>query len=124
MLPQRKQRIAFSQGFWWYHHPKRNLVIKLDPLFAKCGWSVGSLCILIGAEKRTFARVVEESIGITGKAWLCRLRAVAAGHLLREGDEITFVADQLGFRHNSDFASEFKKQVGVSPSSYVNGVQH
>jgi AraC-like DNA-binding protein len=123
MLPKQIKWIACSEGFWWYHDPKRNLVIKLDPLFAKCGWSVSRLCEMLCVGKRTFARVVEESIGITGKLWLRRLRIVKARHLLREGGEIKSVAEQLGFDDNASFANEFKKLIGVSPSSYIKSEQ-
>jgi AraC-like DNA-binding protein len=123
MPHKQKQRIEVSDDCWWFHDPGRNLVIKLDPLFAKCGWSVSRLCGMLCVGKRTFARVVEESIGITGKLWLRRLRIVKARHLLREGGEIKSVAEQLGFDDNASFANEFKKLIGVSPSSYIKSEQ-
>lgn len=121
--PEGRTRIRFVSGFWWFVDPHRSHSICLDPLFWQSGWKVGSLCELLGIGRRTFARAVEESIGITGKAWLRQLRAVAACHLLREGGEIKSLADRLGFRHNTDFANEFKKQVGVSPSYYMKSEQ-
>jgi len=121
--PPQKKRIEVSDNCWWYHDPGRNIVIKMNPLFAKSGWSVSRLCGMLGVGKRTFARVVEESIGITGKVWLRRLRIVTARHLLREGGEIKFVAAHLGFRHQSDFTNEFRRLVGVSPSLYIKSEQ-
>lgn len=123
MAPRSKPRIVFSHGFWWYHDPGRNFVIKMNQMFAECDWSVGRLCGLLGVGKRTFARIVEESVGISGKVWLRQLRAVEACHLLREGGEITSLAERLGFRHNSDFTHEFKKLVGVSPTFYMKSEQ-
>jgi AraC-like DNA-binding protein len=78
---------------------------------------------MLGVGKRTFARVVEESIGISGKLWLRRLRIVKARHMLREGGEIKSVAKQLGFDDNASFANEFKKLIGVSPTFYIKSEQ-
>ena len=90
-------------------------------MFSKCGWSVGDLAEALGVGQRSFARVVGESLGITGQVWLCRLRAVVACHLLREGGKIRPIARQLGFNDDSNFTREFKKIVGVLPSHYIAG---
>lgn len=114
-----KQRILFSRGFWWYQDPENKRMIRLDPLFEKCGWKVGRLCEELGIGKRTFARMVEENLGVTSKVWLRQIRAVAACHLLREGSKANSVATRLGFLNYTDFSTEFNKMVGVSPSFYM-----
>jgi AraC-like DNA-binding protein len=113
-----RRNIAFSNGFWWFLDPDRNKSVCLDLLFERCEWNVESLCDAIGIEKRTFARITERSLGISGKFWLRQIRIVAACHLLREEGKIEVVARSLGFRHASDFTREFKKLMGVSPSRY------
>ena len=91
----------------------------MDRLFFECEWNLDYMCDALGIAKRTFARTVETSLGITGKVWLRQIRIVAASHLLREEGKIETVAQSLGFRHPSDFTREFKKMVGVPPSHYV-----
>ena len=114
-----RQRIVFADGFWWFLDPDQNRCVWLDPRFEECGWRVGVLGESLGMGKRTFARVAEESLGITGKVWLRQIRIVAACHLLREQCKIAAVASRLGFGHAGDFTREFKALVGVSPSCYV-----
>jgi AraC family transcriptional regulator len=87
-------------------------------MLGDCGWNVGKLAKSLGVGRRTFARVVEQSLGITGKVWLRQIRMVAACHMLREDCKITSLAHSLRFRDVRDFAREFKKMVGVSPSFY------
>jgi AraC-like DNA-binding protein len=117
------RRITQTTGFWWFHDPIANRTVLLDTLFEKCGWNLTSLSKTLGIGTRTFARITEESLGITGKKWLRRIRIVRAGHLLREGNEIDEVARSLGFHHKSDFSHEFRKLVGPSPSEFVKSEQ-
>lgn len=113
------RKIVFLNGSWWFFDPEQNRNVRLDRLFERCEWNVGSLCDTLGIEKRTFARITERSLGINGKFWLRQIRIVAACHLLREEGKIEVVARALGFRDPSDFTREFKKLVGVSPSRYM-----
>ena len=117
-MPMR-QKIVFYRGFWWFHDPGRNLRIKLDPMFQQCGWNVGMLCKSLGIGKRTFARVIEESLGITSKLWMRQIRIVTARHLLREGEKVKTLALRLGFANDSNFTRDFKDLMGVSPSEYT-----
>lgn len=94
-------------------------MIHLDPLFWKSGWRVGLLCQFLGIGKRTFARVVQNSLGITAKKWLRQVRIVIASHMLREGRKISPLAKLLGFAHDSDFTREFKILFGITPSVFV-----
>jgi len=87
--------------------PSENQMTCLNPLFRKCGWRVGGLSNELGVSNRTFARIMEDSLGITAKLWLRQIRAVDACHLLREGSKIMSVATQLGFRDAADFTEEF-----------------
>jgi AraC-like DNA-binding protein len=73
----------------------------------------------LGISRRRLTRVIGDSIGIAGKTWLREIRIVRACHLLREGGKIGHLARTLGFRHTPDFSREFRKQVGLSPTSYL-----
>lgn len=112
------QSLVFQDGFWWYvgFGPLRR--IRLDAMFRECGWKVGRLGKSLGLERRTFARMVKQSLGINGKTWLRQLRAVEACHLLREEGKINAIAHRLGFRDDSDFAREFREHIGMSPAAY------
>ncbi|OYU43887.1 MAG: hypothetical protein CFE44_15925 [Burkholderiales bacterium PBB4] len=113
-----RQKVAFSCGFWWYLDPERKSAVRLDPHFWRCGWRVEQLCVLLGVGKRTFGRVVVESLGITTKNWLRQIRIVAACHMIREGWKIKCLANALGIGDEADFTREFKKLIGVSPSYF------
>lgn len=117
-LPGR-YKILFASGYWWFSDPFLMRMIRLNPLFEKARWRVDALCRLLGLGQRTFTRCVQVSLGINCKLWLQTERMVIACHLLREGSKISHVANRMGFRHASDFALEFRKLVGVSPSCYV-----
>ena len=114
-----RRKIFVHSYYWWYSDPMGKGVIKLNPVFHQCGWNIGRLAGLLGLGERTFARVVQESLGMTGKVWLRQVRIVAACHLLRECDKIEPLAISLGFRYHGDFSREFKKLVGVLPSEFV-----
>ncbi len=114
-----RQQVVFMNGFWWFVDLDRSEPVRLNPLFSECEWKVGRLSARLGLGSRTFARVLEESLGIGGKAWLRQLRAVEARHLLREGGKICEVALSLGFRDDSHFSREFRAQMGVAPHEYV-----
>jgi AraC-like DNA-binding protein len=113
------RKIVFSNGFWWFVDPEKDGAVQLDRIFQNCEWRLGNLCVSLGVEKRTFARITERSLGINGKVWLRQIRIVTASHMLREDCKIESVMQTLGFRHASDFTREFKKLMGVSPSRYV-----
>ena len=74
---------------------------------------------MLGLGERTFARIVEDSVGLTGKLWLRQLRAVTACHMLREGRKIKELTQELGYRYDPDFTRDFKKTVGVTPADFM-----
>lgn len=113
------RRIRFSNGRWWLVDQEADRSIQLDPEIERCAWNVGILCKNLGIGCRTFSRLMEESLGITGKRWLRELRIVRACHLLREDCKIEGVARTLRFKHLPDFTLEFRKLLGVSPSEYM-----
>lgn len=113
------QGIVVHDGAWWFVDQGAGRAVRLEPLIVTCGWNVGKLGETLGFGKRTFSRVVEQSLGITCKAWLRNMRIVAACHMLREGTKIETTARKLGFLHNSDFTREFRNLIGVLPSYYM-----
>lgn len=115
----RRRRIVVWRGAWWYVDGGKHRAARLDDLFAGCDWNVSRICGVLGLKERTFARMVEQSLGIKPKDWLRRQRALTACALLREVGYVAPVATMLGFRFAADFAAEFRRLVGVSPSEYL-----
>ena len=63
-------------------------------------------------------------MGVTPIAYLNRYRVRQAKALLEAGDKsITQVAMEVGFSDSHYFARVFRREVGVSPSSYQRGEQ-
>ncbi len=113
------QEILFADGSWWFANSLKNSLIRLDPMFQECGWRVTVLGDMLGIETRTFARIIDRSLGITGKIWLRQLGSITAIELLRSGGKMEVIASQLGFANNSNFTREFKQMVGVTPSDFI-----
>lgn len=114
-----KRRIVVWRGAWWYVEGAKQRAARLDALLADCGWNVSRICKSLGVKERTFARMVEQSLGINPKDWLRRQRALAACALLREVGNVAPVATILGFNYAADFTAEFRRMVGVTPSAYL-----
>lgn len=114
-----RRKIVNHAGTWWLLDFRTKSALPLDPLFQEAGWNVSALSAAVNMELRTFMRIVDRSLGINAKIWLRQLRVVAACHMIREEGRIEPVAARLGFHYESDFAREFRKLVGVSPSEYL-----
>ncbi len=117
-LPRCRRTIRFESGGWWLCGPRADGKIRLCGVIDKCGWRVASLCAQLKIPRRSFERMVMESLGIPAKQWLLRLLVVRAGHLLREGRRIKEVAYELNFRYRTDFTREFTRLTGVTPSGF------
>ena len=116
--PIRQSSFYFRNGRWWFVRGKDGARLAVGPLLARARWMVGPLCRLLGTSRRTFQRVVTESLGITPKEWLRRERIVAATRLLREAVAVKRVASELGFRHARDFTEEFRLWMGLCPGAW------
>jgi AraC-like DNA-binding protein len=114
-----RPRVVCEHGAWWLVDQKTGERLHLDPLMRKCGWNSGELSALVGLSKRTFYRVIEESLGVPSKRWLREHRMVAARNLLRDGSKVLVVARQLGFRDECDFIREFKRWYEMPPGGFV-----
>lgn len=113
------RKIVFRSGFWWFMDGSGTPPLRIDGLFSSCEWNVSLIAASIGLNKRTFIRLVADSLGMNPKEWLRHLRVVEARHMLREGTKIQIVARKLGFRHDSDFTRDFKDLMGVTPSRFA-----
>jgi AraC-like DNA-binding protein len=113
-----ERRIWFSEGHWWYSSEATAGAVCITEKMRSCGFQGAALAKALGLGERTFHRVVIESLGIPPGRWLRMERAAAAMVRLRTGCPVKELADEFGFRHQGDFAAEFKRWHGVLPSEY------
>ncbi len=71
-----------------------------------------------GASKRTLERRFRAETGMGLGRWRQQLRLLHALRLLAEGEAVTTVALEAGYRSTSAFISMFKKAVGSTPFQY------
>ena len=71
-----------------------------------------------GASSRTLARLFVRETGLTFANWRQRLRLQAAVTRLGEGQSVTRVAYDLGYRSPSAFVAMFRRALGAPPLRY------
>jgi AraC-like DNA-binding protein len=64
-------------------------------------------------------RIVTRSLGMSPSEWLRRERMALSRRLLRKSGSVKFVSSEVGFRNAGDFAVEFKRWHGVTPSAFI-----
>ena len=76
---------------------------------------VARVAARIGMTVREFEGALERSIGIKPKELFRNRRAILARRKIQEGDDLRDIAEELGFRHYSHFATEMKGFYGIPP---------
>lgn len=79
---------------------------------------VDALAHRAGASIRTLTRLARDELGCPLSTWRQQARVMAAIPMLIEGQPITNVAHDLGYKTPGAFAAMFKRFVGVTPSRY------
>ncbi|KHD42277.1 AraC family transcriptional regulator, partial [Streptococcus uberis] len=69
-------------------------------------------------------KLFKEEKGVTIKQYFLCLKIEAAKQLLYEGKSLSQVAELLQFSTPTNFSRTFKRLVGVSPITYIQGIQH
>jgi AraC-like DNA-binding protein len=86
--------------------------------------SRGDMASYAGLSESHLTRCFRQEMGVTPIAYLNRYRVRQAKALLKAGDKsITEVAMAVGFSDSHYFARVFRREVGVSPSTYQGGEQ-
>lgn len=70
---------------------------------------------LVGASRRTLARLFREQTQLSFREWRQRLRLLNAVAALEEGASVTRVASDLGYDSTSAFISLFQRHFGQTP---------
>ena len=76
----------------------------------------------VGASPRTLTRRFEREVGLSLRAWRHRLRLFRALEWLGAGRCVTDVALELGYGSPSAFTYMFRREMGCSPTGWVQGV--
>jgi AraC family transcriptional regulator len=77
------------------------------------------LAQVAGLSRFHLCRAFRETTGLPPHAWLTRARLAAARRLLRSGDlPVRDVARACGFASPNQFATSFRKHIGVTPTAY------
>ncbi|BCS54648.1 AraC family transcriptional regulator [Geobacter sp. SVR] len=74
---------------------------------------------LAGGSGRTLARLFVSETGLTFGTWRKRLLLQEAVKRLDQGQQVTGIAFDLGYRSLSAFIEMFRKELGASPSQYA-----
>jgi AraC-like DNA-binding protein len=92
-------------------------------LFANPGdqRTLEKLCADCGASKRTIQRLFLEETKMTFNKWRQQLRLLHAMQRLAAGDKVTSAALEAGYNSTSAFISMFRKQLGTTPTRYLQG---
>jgi len=81
---------------------------------------IDQLAALCGASSRTIARLFRKQTGMTFAEWRRQLRLLEAIDLLGQGQSVTNVALEMGYRSPSAFVAMFHRTLGASPSHYMS----
>jgi AraC-like DNA-binding protein len=80
--------------------------------------SLGQICAIAGASKRTIERLFQLETHTTLGEWRQQLRLMRSLQLLAAGEKITHVALEAGYSTPSAFISMFRRELGQTPKRY------
>ncbi|MGE0038284.1 MAG: helix-turn-helix domain-containing protein [Xanthobacteraceae bacterium] len=76
---------------------------------------------IVGASKRTLARLFNRQFGISFLNWRQQVRVAEALTRLDQGHPVTRVAGDLGYETPAAFTAMFRRVTGLTPSAYAEG---
>lgn len=80
---------------------------------------IGKLAKLSGMSVRQFERRFKQTFRLSPRAYLVRMRVAIAADLLRTTNRrATEIAHEVGFYDHSDFSRQFRKTMGLAPTTY------
>ena len=81
-------------------------------------WTLQGLAEAAGMSRTAFSQRFAELIGVTPMRYLTTHRMHEARNLLRAGQSVGAIADQVGYNSEAAFARKFKQAHGVGPGQY------
>ena len=86
-------------------------------------FSIDILAEQMNMSRSSFYRKIKALTDMTPVDYMKTQRLERAAQLLRQGQRITEVADQVGFTSSSYFAKCFRAKFGVLPKDYVTSLK-
>ena len=86
-------------------------------------FSIDVLAEQMNMSRSSFYRKIKALTDMTPVDYMKTQRLERAAQLLRQGQRITEVADQVGFTSSSYFAKCFRAKFGVLPKDYINSLR-
>jgi AraC-like DNA-binding protein len=89
--------------------------------------TVYELCLIAGASQRTLEYAFKDKFGLTPQAYMKKQRLNRIHHALIKADpaknNVMEIAHKSGIRHLGQFAADYKKMFGISPSITLQAVE-
>ncbi len=82
-------------------------------------WGLENLAKIAGMSRASFAAKFHTTVGMTPGEYLSHWRLGVAKSLLRKGQPVTLVADQVGYNSAAAFSRAFSTRFGLPPSTWV-----
>jgi DNA-binding response OmpR family regulator len=92
----------------------------LSERLADESFSVDTLADQLNMSRSSFYRKIKALSGMSPNDYMKAVRMNKAAELIRQGERISEVAEQVGFTSSSYFAKCFKAQFGVLPKDYLS----
>lgn len=110
-----------SRPDWWRHQGDRVVdhALKLMHEQPAEHWTVDRLAQAAGASRAAFAKRFQELVGEPPMTFLKNWRMALAADLLTQPDQnVSTVADQVGYASPYAFSAAFKRVRGISPRAH------
>lgn len=95
---------------------KLNYIVNWPELARQANWSAAGLAKTCGISVRTLHRHFIRTMGTNTRMWLAQQRQIEAQKLLHIGASVKETACKVGYKQQSNFTRQFKKQLGTCPS--------
>lgn len=82
-------------------------------------WQVEKLAQLAGMSRSSFAAYFKEVLGLSPMEYLTNWRISVAQMLLQKGTPVSLVAEQVGYSHNAALTRVFVREVGQTPTEWL-----
>lgn len=98
-------------------------IMTKSPDIYRQDFSIGNVAAMLGEHPHKISKVINNVLGKRFNTWLSELRVEEACRRLADTEKyghltISAIAEDLGYKSRTHFASVFKKQTGLSPLEY------
>ena len=118
--------VVFGE-FWDYENDKNEIILQTSAIIEEnpeTEFKLDEMSQSIFISKYYFIREFKKNIGLSPHNFQIQNRIRKAQQFLAEGKTIVETAADTGFYDQSHFVKYFKKIVGMTPSEYIDSIQH